>query len=302
MLSPVFTEDQPMLRPVSLWLATDVTRPAGRAAVLSALKLIRSTSKLRLALIHTAPFVSGGGKSVDDLVQTTQAALEFLPAHTARLFLAKLLKEENVKAMRAGQRTLKDVAVSDMDVADFTKHAASLGPEYAELHAAVAKRVLRCSSEAFSAVVANGKVLGPLTEAQIFGMEDLRLLERVTLEVGGANALADRLESMSWAGKSRDDLSELAMRINALLQASAAVSEQTLASAASKRRYAPLEINALATASEAVLRLFGDLSRPTFELVAVLDPLSRDAQKLSSILRVLRQAINCNLHVFFSCK
>lgn len=107
---------------------------------------------------------------------------------------------------------------------------------------------------------------------------------------------------MAWPDKSRDDLSELAMRASALLQAAAALGEQSMASAASKRRYAPLEVSALASASEAVLRLFGDASRPTFELVAVLDPLSRDAQKLSSILRVLREAINCNLHVVFSCK
>lgn len=126
--------------------------------MLNALKLLRSSSKLRLALIHTAPFRRDNRKVVDDLVHTVQAALELLPSHTARLFLAKLLKEENVLAMAQGKRTLQEVAVSDMDVAEFSRGSTAMSREYADLHAAVASQVLHCTEDAFTAVVANGKV------------------------------------------------------------------------------------------------------------------------------------------------
>lgn len=38
-----------------------------------------------------------------------------------------------------------------------------------------------------------------------------------------------------------------------------------------------------------------------FSLIAIVDPVSRGAQKLGPILNVLRQALNCEIKVFLNC-
>lgn len=38
-----------------------------------------------------------------------------------------------------------------------------------------------------------------------------------------------------------------------------------------------------------------------FTLVAIVDPVSRGAQKLGPILKTLQQSLNCNVKVFLNC-
>lgn len=41
--------------------------------------------------------------------------------------------------------------------------------------------------------------------------------------------------------------------------------------------------------------------QPSFDVTAIVDPVSRGAQKLGPILSVLHETINCNIRVFFNC-
>lgn len=38
-----------------------------------------------------------------------------------------------------------------------------------------------------------------------------------------------------------------------------------------------------------------------FNLIAIVDPVSRGAQKLGPILKTLQQSLNCNVKVFLNC-
>lgn len=38
-----------------------------------------------------------------------------------------------------------------------------------------------------------------------------------------------------------------------------------------------------------------------FSLIAIVDPVSRGAQKLGPILKTLQQSLNCNIKVFLNC-
>jgi len=38
-----------------------------------------------------------------------------------------------------------------------------------------------------------------------------------------------------------------------------------------------------------------------FNFIAIVDPVSRGAQKLGPILKTLQQALNCNIKVFLNC-
>lgn len=41
--------------------------------------------------------------------------------------------------------------------------------------------------------------------------------------------------------------------------------------------------------------------KAAFDIVAVVDPVSRGAQKLGPILQVLQEVLNCNVRVFLNC-
>lgn len=44
-----------------------------------------------------------------------------------------------------------------------------------------------------------------------------------------------------------------------------------------------------------------DPSLPAFDIVAIVDPVSRGAQKIGPILSILHQAINSHVRVFLNC-
>lgn len=41
--------------------------------------------------------------------------------------------------------------------------------------------------------------------------------------------------------------------------------------------------------------------KAAFDIVAVVDPVSRGAQKLGPILQLLQEVLNCNIKVFMNC-
>lgn len=44
-----------------------------------------------------------------------------------------------------------------------------------------------------------------------------------------------------------------------------------------------------------------DPDKVAFNFIAIVDPVSRGAQKLGPILKTVQQALNCNIKVFLNC-
>lgn len=44
-----------------------------------------------------------------------------------------------------------------------------------------------------------------------------------------------------------------------------------------------------------------DPDKPIFQISAIVDPVSRGAQKLGSILQILQEVLNCNIQIFLNC-
>ena len=61
----------------------------------------------------------------------------------ARQFVAKLMKEENVAALKAGEKTLQDLAVNKMDMEAYIKAFEAKDNAVFASHAAFAKTALR---------------------------------------------------------------------------------------------------------------------------------------------------------------
>lgn len=133
-----------------------------------------------------------------------------------------------------------------------------------------------------NAVIANGNVIGPLDENEVFTTDDYGLIERF-----GSHTYSDKIKKML-QGSTDEELkvdSDVILKLFTIL-----VPRQQ-----SKTRFAiPADIQDNYTAVKLPHK---SANVPFFEIFAVLDPASRGAQKLAPILILLRNIVNCNMRV-----
>lgn len=145
------------------------------------------------------------------------------------------------------------------------------------------QRVLKLKAST-NGLVANGRVLGPFEHGEVFDSEDFGLLEKF-ISLQYTDKIRKALKEASVDGEDIEVSSDTIFRLVAIL-----VPRQQ-----SKSRFnIPTELQEHHT----VVKLppkSNDL--PFFEIVAVLDPASRGAQKLSSLLILLRNVVNCNMRL-----
>lgn len=143
------------------------------------------------------------------------------------------------------------------------------------------QRVLKMKASK-NGLVANGRVLGPFDEEEYFDSEDFGLLEKF-INLQYTDKIRRALKEASSDEDNVEVTSDTIFKLVSIL-----VPRQQ-----SKSRFAiPSEIQD----NHTVVKLppkSNDL--PFFEIVAVLDPASRGAQKLSSLLVLLRNVINCHV-------
>uniref|UniRef100_A0A665TTM3 UDP-glucose ceramide glucosyltransferase-like 1 n=1 Tax=Echeneis naucrates TaxID=173247 RepID=A0A665TTM3_ECHNA len=131
------------------------------------------------------------------------------------------------------------------------------------------------------AVISNGRILGPFEEQEDFTVEDFHLLEKITLS-GSAEKVKATVKQMGMKA------SDLVMKVDALL---------TAAPKGEVRRDVHFSKD-----SHSVLHLSPRENEVFYDVVAIVDPLTREAQKMSSLLIVLSQVVNVKLQVFMNCR
>lgn len=150
-------------------------------------------------------------------------------------------------------------------------------------------------------VIANGRVLGPLEEAEEFSTEDFSLLERFSVatygekiklalercsECEGGNYFSEAFHFIRFV-PFLEISSNTFLRIIALL----------VARPQSRSRF---EIGFHGD-EHSVLKLDpANPDNPVFDVAAIVDPVSRGAQKLGHILQVLQGVLNCKIRVFLN--
>ena len=73
--------------------------------------LQKSTNNVRVGIVHNPSELAVDEKSAHFLPRVVAAALESQPPVMAKTFITKLLKEEHLKAVIDGDKTLDDLAV-----------------------------------------------------------------------------------------------------------------------------------------------------------------------------------------------
>ncbi|KAJ8030685.1 UDP-glucose:glycoprotein glucosyltransferase 1 [Holothuria leucospilota] len=271
--------DDEAIRPVSVWVVADLSTQEGRGLYSEAVKHAKASNNVRIGVIHN----TAGTDQHHWLVRAVQAALHTQSRNNAKNFIVKLLKDENFDAINTGKKNVEEFEVHGMDLQAFQKAFDTTHPGSIQFHQPFCAKVLNVKPGQ-RAVVANGKVIGPLKNGEDFITEDFNLVENV-IKGSSAEAVKKTLTSSSVnLGLEGEEGSTFLMRVDSLL--------------ASNSREEQRQDTKVKADKESVIKIPpADANAASFDIFVVLDPLTRHAQKWSHILMVLSQAFNVNLRI-----
>ncbi|KAM8834331.1 UDP-glucose:glycoprotein glucosyltransferase 1 isoform 1-T1 [Synchiropus picturatus] len=272
--------DEGVIRPVTFWVVGDFDQPAGRQLLYDAIRHMKTSNIVRLGMISNP-----SGDLSPDTTRVTRAiwaAMQTQSANNAKNFITKMAKEETAAALERGV-DIAEFAVGGMDVPLFKSALQSDKLDFLLSHAAYCRNVLKLK-KGQRAVISNGRIIGPLEEEEVFNQDDFLLLESIILKTSGER-IRHKVQQF---GIEEDRASDLVMKVDALLSAQPK-GEARVEYGFADDRYSAVKIRPKE----------GDVY---FDVVAIVDPVTRDAQKLAPFLSVLKQLVNVNLRVFMNCQ
>nr|XP_003478678.1 UDP-glucose:glycoprotein glucosyltransferase 1 [Cavia porcellus] len=184
----------------------------------------------------------------------------------------------------SGRQLLYDaIKHQGMDFSLFKEVFESSKMDFILSHAVYCRDVLKLN-KGQRAVISNGRIIGPLEDSELFNQDDFHLLENIILKTSG-----QKIKSHIQQLRVEEDVaSDLVMKVDALLSAQpkgdARIEYQFFEDRHSAIKLRPKEWETY------------------FDIVAVVDPVTREAQRLAPLLLVLTQLINMNLRVFMNCQ
>ena len=203
----------------------------------------------------------------------------------------KLLKDESViEDLIAQRKSWSDVAVSGLSGPTLEQEIANFNDNIFQSHSTFIEHGLHLPRGS-RAVLVNGRILGPLDENEQFTEDDFILLDKHL-----STTINDRLIRIVSKLELSNDPSQLS---DYLMRISSIISQNEKSSSPVTRKQTPR----ISPTSKAILNLPAENpDDPAFIVEAVIDPATRDGQRLLSLLSALRQSINLDLLIYFSCK
>ncbi|XP_043348523.1 UDP-glucose:glycoprotein glucosyltransferase 1 isoform X5 [Dermochelys coriacea] len=273
-------KDDSFVRPVTFWIVGDFDKPSGRQLLYDAIKHQKSSNHVRISMINNPSEDLTNKNTV--ITRAIWAALQTQTSNNAKNFITKMAKEETAKALEAGA-DITEFAVGGMDVNTFKEAFESPKVDFILSHAMYCRDVLKLQ-KGQRAVISNGRIIGPLEDNELFNQDDFHLLENIILKTSGQQ-IKSHIQQL---GVEEDLASDLVMKVDALLSAQ-------------PKGEARIEYQFFEDRYSAV-KLRPKEGETYFDVVAIVDPATRDAQRLAPLLMVLNQLINMNLRIFMNCQ
>uniref|UniRef100_A0A1L8E1R7 Putative glycoprotein glucosyltransferase n=1 Tax=Nyssomyia neivai TaxID=330878 RepID=A0A1L8E1R7_9DIPT len=248
---------------ITLMVIGDLETPDGLELFKNSVEFIKTTKGVRLSFIPNTEASSKVPK--DNLNNLVWAASHTMPSTDALNFVSQLLNDEKKPNL---PNSLKDLLSST------TLHLKMLR--------VYCQRVLKLKKSE-NGVVMNGRILAPLSASDLFTTDDFSLLERFSYLQYGEKIRKTLKESPS---EETPITSDMIMKLASIL----------VPRISTKSRYAmPSELKEDHTVVNLEPK---NTNGPYFDIVGVLDPASKGAQKLAPILILLRSVLNCHMKVF----
>ncbi|XP_075388725.1 UDP-glucose:glycoprotein glucosyltransferase 2 isoform X1 [Tenrec ecaudatus] len=270
-------EDEDVISTVTFWIIADFDKPAGRKLLFNALSHMRTSVHSRLGVIYNP-----SSKVTEENTAISRGILTaFLTQQSRylRSFLGMLAKEETATAIYSGDK-IKRFLTEGMDKNAFEKKYNTIGVNIFRTHQLFCQDVLNLSPGEIG-IVSNGKFLGPLDE--ILYAEDFYLLEKITF-----SSFVDQIKGIVKNMEIRSKKSDLVMKIDALIS--------SLPKPSSRYDITfPKE-------NHSIIKINPQENNMFFDVVAIVDPLTRETQKMAQLLIVLNKMINMKLKLFMNCR
>ncbi|XP_040835082.1 UDP-glucose:glycoprotein glucosyltransferase 1 isoform X2 [Ochotona curzoniae] len=273
-------KDESFIRPVTFWIVGDFDSASGRRLLHDAIKHQKSSNNVRISIINN-PSAEISHKDTQ-IARAIWAALQTQSSNVAKNFITKMAKQETAEALATGA-DITQFSVGGMDFSLFNEVFESSKMDFILSHAVYCRDVLKLK-KGQRAVISNGRIIGPLEESELFNQDDFHLLENIILKTSG-----QKIKSHIQHLRVEEDVaSDLVMKVDALLSAQpkgeARVEYQLFEDKHSAIKLRPTE------------------GETYFDVLAVIDPATREAQRLTPLLLVLVQLVNMNLRVFMNCQ
>lgn len=278
-------EEAEVLYGVTMWIVADIEQPSGRQLLRNALKHMKSSSSsCRVGVINNPNRKPTEENSA--LYRAVWASLFTQSSKNTLDFTLKLLKEENVELLKQGTK-IKHLLKQGMDHDAFEKKFNTMEVDFLHSQQKYCREVLKLQAGQ-RAVVSNGRILGLLDDKddneEVFSVEDFHLLEMITLRTS-AEKIKSKIKQMNFSAQKASDL---IMKVDALLSSS-------------PKGEARKDVKFLKD-KHSVLHLAQREDEVFYDVVAIVDPLTREAQKLAPLLVVLGQVVNMKVQVFMNCR
>ncbi|XP_030884411.1 UDP-glucose:glycoprotein glucosyltransferase 2 [Leptonychotes weddellii] len=263
---------------VTLWIIADFDKPSGRKLLFNALKFMKTSVHSRLGVIYNP--TSKINEENTAISRGVLAAFLTQKNSFLRNFLRKLAKEETATAIYSGEK-IKTFLTEGMDKNAFEKKYSTVGVNIFQTHQLFCQDVLKLRPGEIG-IVSNGKFLGPLDEN--FYTEDFYFLEKITF-TNLVEKIEGIVENMEISSK---NMSDLVMKADALLS--------SLPKRASRHDITFLREN------HSIITINPEENDMFFDVIAIVDPLTREAQKMAQLLIVLGKIINMKIKLFMNCR
>ncbi|XP_013111446.1 UDP-glucose:glycoprotein glucosyltransferase [Stomoxys calcitrans] len=251
---------------LTLWIFADLEKESGKELLKNALQYVRAGASVRIAFIPNVEGSDVGRK--DNLNRLVWAAQQTLGPKEATELVQKWLKQTSDK----------------WDIPEAVSEIISSTELHMKILRVYAQRVLNLKA-AERLVIGNGKIIGPILDTELFGIEDFGLI--------------DRFNAIQYADKLRKALNQNSHELEPNFNSDTLLKLYTsLLSRQTKTRFKlPDDVKD----AHSVVKLPSNRNDlPSFDISAIVDPASRSAQKLAPILILLRQTINCNMKIFLT--
>ncbi|KAG7199513.1 hypothetical protein KM043_014130 [Ampulex compressa] len=262
----------------SFWVIADLKSAKGRLLLREALEYVETNAYARITVIINDVDNDDSKMNINNVVL---AALNSLPPDKAILYINKIIQEDVVSAITAGTYEIEE---------ELVMKALPEQVKLLPLHRHYAKSVLELEKGA-RAIVCNGRLIGPLNTEEEFSSDDFSLLERFSQSTYGEKLFKKLIKGRLLQDdeyEKNEITDDMIMKIISLL----ASHPQT------RNRF---DVPFHGDDYSAVKIAAANPDEVAFNLIAIVDPVSRGAQKLGPILRTLQQSVNCNIKVFLNC-
>ncbi|XP_064638451.1 UDP-glucose:glycoprotein glucosyltransferase 1-like isoform X2 [Lineus longissimus] len=275
--------DDVYVRQMTYWVVGDLGTKSGRRLLYDAIRHSKSSNDARIGIVHNpTTFPKGAEKPL--IATAVQVAIDTLPNNLAKMFITKLLKEENVVALVDGTRKIRDLEVNGMDIDKYEESLKQWTNDFLHSHRGFCEKALEIQPGE-RVVIANGRIIGPFRDDEEFSQEDFGVLEKHGSQLV-ASSVKDKVIEMSLNAHHSSDI---VMKISSLLLSNP--------HSGSSRK----NLNGLRGRHSAV-DLPAPNEGPSFDIVAVVDPATREAQRMAPIILVLQEVVNANVKIYMNCR